>query len=244
VIVVTGVGRSGTSLVALLYRELGFDPGGDWYPEWGAGLEHPGVVELNTELLRALGVGFPLRDAPEWMRHAMSRLPPAAGRFLRSRFEVLPEILTHRPAVRWERFTGVVSRYGPALVEEAKRHRVVKDPRFCWTLPAWAAAGAPIEHVLITLRNVDSMLRSWIRMGRLEPGSWAATKTAFIQAAGMCLTAVHDYELEHDIVRFPRFVDAPRELYQAMRFPEPVSWKRFAAAFARVGDRDRVHEWK
>jgi hypothetical protein len=60
----------------------------------------------------------------------------------------------------------------------------------------------------------------------------------------MCLAAVNDYDLDHDLVRFPRFVQEPRELYEAMRFPEAVSWKRFSAAFAKVADREQVHEWE
>ena len=59
----------------------------------------------------------------------------------------------------------------------------------------------------------------------------------------MCLAAVNDYDLDYDLVRFPRFVEEPRELYEAMRFPEDVSWKRFSAAFAKVADRAQVHEW-
>jgi hypothetical protein len=244
VIVVTGVGRSGTSLVALLYRELGFDPGGEWYPEWGAGLEDPSVVELNSAIIRALGVGIPLRDAPGWLQDLKLPMPPAVRTFFRSRFEVLPEILTRRPSVRWERFPATVARFAPDLVREAQAHSVVKDPRFCWTLPVWAASGASIDHVLVCLRNVDSMLRSWLRMGRLNRGSWTATKNAFIQATGMCLSAVTDYDLDHAFVQFPHFVDAPKSLYDAMRFPSRVSWKRFSEAFSQVTDRGRVHEWK
>jgi hypothetical protein len=60
----------------------------------------------------------------------------------------------------------------------------------------------------------------------------------------MCFYTVTDYELDHAFVRFPHFVDAPRDLYDAMRFPTSVSWKRFSEAFSRVMDRGRVHEWK
>jgi hypothetical protein len=241
-IVVTGVGRSGTSLVALIYRELGFDPGGEWYPEWRAGLEDSRVVELNSQIIRLLGIGIPIRDAPDWIRNARLPLSSAMKSFVRSRFEVWPEILARRPAVRWERFQQTVDRFRGELVAEATARQVVKDPRFCWTLPVWAAAGAPVDHVLICLRNVDAMIRSRIRIGHLEPGSWSATKNAFILAAGMCLTAVNDYNLDYDVVRFPRFLEATRELHEVMRFPEYVSWERFTEAFNRVADHTRVHE--
>jgi hypothetical protein len=243
VIVVTGVGRSGTSLVALIYRELGFDPGGEWYPRWGAGLEDPRVVELNNRIIRLLGIGIPIRDGPGWIRNPGRSRASALGGFVRSRFEAWPEILARKPAVRWERFERTVDRLRDGVVEEARAHQVVKDPRFCWTLAVWAAAGAPLDHVLICHRNVDAMIRSRVRVGHLEPRSWTRTKNAFIQATGMCLAAVNDYDLDYALVRFPRFVEEPRELYEAMRFPEAVSWKRFSAAFGKVADREQVHEW-
>ena len=55
-IVVTGVGRSGTSLIAALYQELGFDIGGGWVPSINAGLEAPDVVEANERLMADLGL--------------------------------------------------------------------------------------------------------------------------------------------------------------------------------------------
>lgn len=209
-----------------------------------AGLEDSRVVELNSRIIRLLGVGIPTRNAPQWIRNARLPLPSALRTLVRSRFEVVPEILARRPAVHWERFHGTVDRLGGELVDEATAHQVVKDPRFCWTLPVWAAAGAPLDHVLICLRSVDAVIRSRIRIGHLDPSSWSATKNAFILAAGMCLTAVNDYSLDYDLVRFPRFLDAPRELYEAIRFPEPVSWERFSEALAQVADRARVHEWR
>ena len=36
-IVITGPGRGGTSLIASLYRELGFDQGGEWFDDTNAG---------------------------------------------------------------------------------------------------------------------------------------------------------------------------------------------------------------
>jgi hypothetical protein len=60
VIIITGVGRSGTSLVARLYSELGVDPGGTWDPSINAGLEDPGVVRLNRAIMLELGVGLPV----------------------------------------------------------------------------------------------------------------------------------------------------------------------------------------
>jgi hypothetical protein len=72
-IIVTGVGRSGTSFLARLYQELGFDPGGAWTASANAGLEAPEVVRANRAIMWDLGVGLPVDGELE--RHAWVRLP-------------------------------------------------------------------------------------------------------------------------------------------------------------------------
>ncbi len=49
-LIITGPGRSGTSLLALFCKEMGFDPGGTWHEFVDAGLEYPPVVRINTAL--------------------------------------------------------------------------------------------------------------------------------------------------------------------------------------------------
>ncbi len=49
-LIITGPGRSGTSLLALFCREMGFDPGGTWHEFVDAGLEYPPVVRINSAL--------------------------------------------------------------------------------------------------------------------------------------------------------------------------------------------------
>lgn len=243
-IVLTGLGRSGTSFVALLYRELGFDPGGEWYDDMNAGMEAESVVDLNSMIIRELGIGYPLRELPGWARRGRERLPPALRRALQGRFEVVPEIGARRPAARWERFPAVVERLGAHLVEEAAAREVVKDPRFMWTLGVWAAAGAAIEHVLVCLRNVDAVIGSRVRLGGLSAHSWNASKNALLLAVGMGLMALHEHDLAHAYVRFPSFLEAPRDLFEALRFPRPVAWEAFSEAFGRVADQKRVHDWR
>ena len=57
-IIITGPGRSGTSLVAELYRDLGFDPGGAWNAEISAGREAEDIVRANLKIMHGLGVGM------------------------------------------------------------------------------------------------------------------------------------------------------------------------------------------
>lgn len=51
-LIITGPGRSGTSLLAQFCKELGFDPGGEWHDGVNAGMEFPVVVRINDAILK------------------------------------------------------------------------------------------------------------------------------------------------------------------------------------------------
>lgn len=239
-IVVTGLGRSGTSFVAALYRELGFEPGGRWFPEVRAGLEDHEVVRLNEQLVRDLGVGVPERELSPRLRKVGEWAPWLWRR--RQRLQPLPETFGLRPQVAWERFPRVVARYGPRLRKAAAERVVVKHPRFCWTIGVWAAAGAEIDHVLVCLRNLDAILASRRKAGMLEPTD--RSRNAFLYGLGLCIQSLVDHDIPHDFVRFPRMLEEPGELRAAMRFPEEVSDSDFQAAFENVRDRGQVGDWR
>jgi hypothetical protein len=65
-LVITGMGRSGTSVLAGFCRQLGFDPGGGFHEGINAGLEDAEVVSINEHLMRHgrenLPVGEPLLE--------------------------------------------------------------------------------------------------------------------------------------------------------------------------------------
>lgn len=50
-LVITGMGRSGTSVLAALCKGLNFDPGGAYAEGINAGLEDPDVVAINEDIL-------------------------------------------------------------------------------------------------------------------------------------------------------------------------------------------------
>ena len=237
-IVITGPGRSGTSVLAELYAQLGFDPGGEWYGELRAGREAHEVVVLNEAIMRDLGIGVPTRNLRWGGRPLEEALP--MGRALLGRVQAIPEFIGRRARVRWGRFDQVVRRHRRAIHDLSVSRGVAKDPRFCWTLGVWAAAGAPIDHVLVSLRAIDAVVRSRIALGHLAPASAEAARNALTYAVGLCLLAVHEHRLDHAVVRFPDFLRDPGSLYAAMRFPEPVPRERFDEAFARVAEPDRV----
>jgi hypothetical protein len=239
-IIITGLGRSGTSAVARLYQELGFDPGGAWFPEMNAGLEDHAIVRLNEGVVKGLGIGVPERELPA----AWERIPESIRRAGRRRFQILHETFSLRPEVRWERFDSTVGRYGPALREAARTRPVAKDPRFAWTLGVWAAAGAVLDHVVLCMRDLDAVVRSRVRVGRDDPQRATRSKNALIYKLGLCLSAIHEWRLPHSVLRFPDFVNDPEGLYRTLPFPEPVTEEAFRAAFDHVIHRDQVHDWQ
>ncbi|GMQ80565.1 MAG: hypothetical protein BMS9Abin04_575 [Planctomycetia bacterium] len=141
--IITGMHRSGTSLVARLFLEAGADlgPADSFYrpDRWNPDgyFEQPDIHAVN----------MPLINGP-WGRFAYFKLP--ATRTILARAERRREQIA-RTAAKYE-------------------HKVVKETRFCLTLPAWLAHGAPIRRVLVCLRDpvvvVDSIhRRNWIGRG-------------------------------------------------------------------------------
>jgi len=72
-LIITGPGRSGTSVLALFCKNMGYDPGGEWYDAVDAGLENERVVKINDALRRDAretgGVEQSLRMHAEEMRN-------------------------------------------------------------------------------------------------------------------------------------------------------------------------------
>lgn len=249
-IVVSGQGRSGTSLVAQIYRELGFDPGGIWHPESTAGYEDEDVVRANGAVLADLQVSvysdaLTSRQIIRKIDH-LSRFARATswarGGAERVALRVLGEGAAPLTLMPWDRFDEIVASHGPRLVELASTRPVCKDPRFRWTLGFWLAAGAPIEHVLLCVRNTEAVVQSRNKAGHFAFRTPSAARNSVTYSLGLCLSWIYDYRLDHGIVRFPDFVHSPSDLYEAMRFPEPVPVDAFRDAWRRVSRADLVHD--
>lgn len=252
-IIVTGPGRGGTSFIAALYRELGFDPGGVWVDSYNAGFEDHDVVRANGAIVRDLGMsilsdragrervirehsGLVEEEAPPQLRSAISRWVRKAG--LRLAGEDAAEL----DLMPWGAFDEVVERYRTRLNGLAASRGVVKDPMFCWTLGVWAAASVPIDHMLLSVRNIDAMVASRRKARQVAFVKTSAAKNAFIYGIGMCVAAAHDYRIPYSIVQFPDFLEDMSGLYDQMRFPQPVTREDFEAAFQRIERADLVHD--
>jgi len=251
-IVITGPGRSGTSVIALIYRELGFDPGGKWLAQVNAGFEAPEVVKLNNAIIEDLGIAPLIKGHRPGIRYRHPRL----ASFADSASLLLPQWLVEKAKAilesydrqgqlklaRWERFEDVVSKYRTTLREVSRSNAVIKDPRFCWTLMVWAAAGAQVDYVVMCIRALDSMVRSRLAAGHLKTKSLGDAKNSLVYAMGMCFSTLYSYDIPHSILKFPDFTEKAESLYNALRFPRHVAYERFIDAFHRVVDPRKVHE--
>jgi hypothetical protein len=207
VIVITGPGRSGTSFIANLYQSLGFDPGGGWEDDKRAGLEERKVVKMNTELCEELGA--PIGPPPR----------------------------TPLGKQRWDLVAKLADKHGKKLRKLAEERDVVKDPRFCWTLRVWVAAGAPIEHIVLTLRKVEDVIGSAAHAGMRKPVDEVSeeqlndARSTVTYRIGAVITAAAESGVPYSTLWFPEYLKDPQALHATLAFPKPVSLDAFMEGF-------------
>jgi hypothetical protein len=130
---ISGMHRSGTSLVAQLFFEAGADMGNPstFYPtdKWNSDgyFEQTDILAINQPLINGL-----------------------LGRFS---YFWLPS--THTVLKRAVRQVEQIRQ-----VDKKYEGKVVKNPHFCLTLPAWLQSGANIEKLLFCLREPDQVAKS------------------------------------------------------------------------------------
>jgi len=144
--IISGMHRSGTSLVARLLYEAGADMGdsatfyrGDkWNPD--GYYEQPEVHRINMRLINGW-----------WGKLAYFKLPGT-------------ETIMRRAG----RIRGDIGRMAAKY-----KDKVVKETRFCLTLPAWLAHGARVDRMLICLRDPVAVAAS------LKRRNWITTNLAY-----------------------------------------------------------------
>ena len=226
VVVVLGMHRSGTSLVANVLHHLGVHMGdrllgpNEWNPygHW----EDLDFFELNAELLKAAG--------GDWAH------PPAAGVIEEVGRWFMPEM---RHLVRWK----------------ASQGRQVwgwKDPRTALTAWVWqraleeAGVGDDVRYVHVVrerdavvgslerrARGAWEKVRRWVEEGRVstdelgeaakdeEMAGWGAEEWGKLVWEYETRIGVLKYSIPRQIVRFERFVD-PVVIVRFERFVDPV----------------------
>ena len=248
-IVITSPGRSGTSFLALLYRELGFDPGGRYRPSVSAGMENHTFSRTNKQLGAALGtVPAPgmgtnsFKNLERFRARNTHYLPQSLHEPLKSLVETLRYRRNTQDLMDWSKLPLVVAERGEELRALAAQTQVVKDPRFCWTLSAWLASGASISSVVVPLRPLDAMVESRIRAGMLSQTNRTWAHNNFAYGIGLLMAAVTEYNVPLTLLRFPNFMSDARELYERLPLPEPRKCEDFQSAFDKVHDPSLVHD--
>lgn len=148
-LIITGMHRSGTSLVAQLLRELGADFGPDellWEPDrWNVNgyLERREVVDFNSRVL--------------------TRFDRTTGR--------LTATMSQVSYLRMPK-SGEINARAVKFAAELRllRQRVdglaVKDPRFCLTIDRWQAV-APAAGVVVILRHPSASVASLVARNKI-----------------------------------------------------------------------------
>lgn len=238
-IVITGPGRSGTSVLAHLYKQLGFDPGGAWSAEVQAGFEDPDVVELNDAIVRRLRITMaepPRRKPPEPVRRLGRRAPAEVRQALATAFDRVWPKRKGPTSPLWDRLPSLLGDYGEDLRRVARSKTVVKDPRFSWTLEVWALAGVPISKVVVTVRPLVAIVRSRMASGMSEGLSKNELRDALTYGFGACMLTLYTHDIPHVLLRFPEFLNDVDGLHERLPLPATVPLDEFREAFDTVYD--------
>ncbi len=187
--IVTGMHRSGTSLVARLLHEAGadmgdpstFHPADRWNPD--GYFEQPDIHAVN----------MPLVNGRLW-KFAYFRLPSA-------------ETILRRGDGMADLIRTTAARYAG---------KVVKETRFCLTLPAWRAHGLRADRVLVCLREPADVARSIVKRNHV-PTSLALSLWREHNERILAATA----DLPVDWILYADLLDrerGPAECARALRF--------------------------
>lgn len=135
-IIITGSGRSGTSIVTKLFHLCGKDIDGadNWTSDVRAGFEHPEIVAINKLI-------FEIIQKHEC--YGTSWINPTEANNIA---KIMKTVLQH--------------------FSKKMKGKVIKDPLFSKTLPIWIAADCEIERVIVCERNPWIAAKSANETGR------------------------------------------------------------------------------
>ncbi len=199
VIVVLGMHRSGTSVLARAFPTLGIELGDDLMPASPANprgyWEDRAVVEINEAVLAALGRSWlscaPIDDSG-WQSSELARLADEAGKLLASRLD----------------------RFGIWAF---------KDPRTCRLLPFWQPIFAHLgleDCYAISLRNPLAVARSLYQRDRME-----LEPALLLWLEHMLEAFVHTANKPRVMVDYDAMLEAPvpqlTRLARILRLPVP-----------------------
>ena len=249
-IVVSGPGRSGTSVLMQMYAQLGLlDPDLGWYKAIRAGLEDQEVVDLNAAVLDYVGgslAGTRKRRWWQWIKPIrrivrgllLRFVPPAHIAADRVARRLSEREVRNIEFPRHSRFAAAAGKFGEQMREIAERQVLVKDPQFSLTLPVWLMAGAQITDVVLCSRKMDDLVASRINSGLIGGFGPDDARVMMTFALGSAVSAAWDRpEVRTVFLRYPDFIDDPVTTARLVPKPLGVSESDVRSALLRVRER-------
>lgn len=257
-IVITGPGRSGTSIMAQLYIEMGFRAHGEmsWSDSIRAGFEARDVVDLNRAILKELGAtdlaprgSALIQKAAAAVAKVGRRVRRISGPYSPLRIETRLNDMAARleyarrrfNGVRWDHIEQIAQTYGAQIKATSERHELVKDPRFTWTLPVWLRAGASIDAVIVCVRDIATMVQSRIDAGMIPKAARISASDNFVYGIGILLTTLVLHDIDFVVLPFPRYLDDAAELYRKLPARAKSDYASFARAFRATVQPGLIH---
>jgi len=120
-LVITGPGRSGTSVLGQFCLKMGFNPGGEWCEAIDAGMEHPRVATINDAIYREARTTGSVTQSLATYRNEMVSLDLAVVKD--PRFTYHPKILNAWISVRSDITVLLTYRNPEQSIASRKRHK-------------------------------------------------------------------------------------------------------------------------
>lgn len=120
-LVITGPGRSGTSMLGRFCGSIGYHPGGEWCEAIDAGLEHPRIVAINDAMYREARATGSVNEALARYRSEMVSFDLAVVKD--PRFTYHPAILRAWSSVRPDLTVLLTYRNPQQSIASRKRHK-------------------------------------------------------------------------------------------------------------------------
>ena len=223
-LIVTGLGRCGTSLVMRILKDLDFNLGVnvDWYDEINAGLELGSVHRITSEMY---------------------------FRFLKKGMEI--NLDEKSEFNHWKDYTF---RYILNNFDRDNRQKdfvdVIKDPRLTWhpdLIKVFWECRKDIK-LLICHRDPSKIFSSRIKMGKdFEDPKDERMKDVNVFKIDFCdfLTEVMKLEIQYELIYFPNFLKEPEILYKSLSNLCPnfkIIKDDFFKSFNKIVNLDLHHE--
>lgn len=219
-ILITGGVGSGTTFIARMFQELGYDLG-----------DHTAMENKRNEESQVRGVEHEplLQLVREWNW----RLMPETGEGKHSRVSYNPSLMLRRDDPTFaETQREWVQKISDGLPD------VVKQPLMTRYLGLWILAGGKVpDYVVVCMRDTYDQARSNIRDGFASENVFHDRQDTLTNY-GMLWETLHRYDIKHDVVQFPRCTWDSGYLYGTMNWS--VSPSKFGRTWRKITNPDKI----